>query len=221
VRLTVTAVGYQREVRAVRQRQHAALNLLASPGHDVVVLPHRYPLAYCVPGRTPRVVLTDAITSTLEHDQLAGVIAHERAHLRGRHTLLLTATAVPARALPWLPVFGLAHREVTQLVEMIADDAATRTCVGPRLAAALLVMAEHQAPSAVLAASGSGSAQRAWRLLRPSVPLNRAGRVAAAAGVAVVAAVPLILALTPVLAAMQCRDAPTALSMARDLLPTR
>jgi hypothetical protein len=95
---------------------------------------------------------------------------------------------------------------VAQLVEMLADDAATSACTGPRLAEALLSLAEHRAPTAALAVGGPGAVRRAWRLLTPLAPMGVSARLATAATVAAVVAAPLVLAVTPALLALHCND---------------
>ena len=44
------------------------------------------------------------------------VLAHEQAHLRGRHHLVLAAGRILRRAFPWVPAFRWAYEEVTRLV---------------------------------------------------------------------------------------------------------
>ena len=65
---------------------------------------HSQPAAYCVAGRQPTVILTTAAVQALDPGQLDAVLAHERAHLAGRHHRLLALTpAVLALALGRLP----------------------------------------------------------------------------------------------------------------------
>ena len=52
------------------------------------------------PGRQSRVVLSQGVLDELPDDQLEAVIAHEDAHLRGRHDLLLEFFAVVHRRSP-------------------------------------------------------------------------------------------------------------------------
>ena len=65
----------------------SAVTGFARAGHEVRVLDGALPLAYCVPGREPRVVLSDGVLQTLDREQVDAVLAHERAHLRHRHEL--------------------------------------------------------------------------------------------------------------------------------------
>jgi Zn-dependent protease with chaperone function len=208
VPLITAGVRHHQKVALVRHRQHAALALMALAGQQVVVLPDARPAAYCVPGRTPRVVLTQATVTALQPDQLAGVIAHERAHLRGRHAVLLALAAIPARAFRWATVFDLAHREVAQLLEMMADDAATQACRGPRLAAALLTLAEGHTPSATFGAGGASTVRRARRLLEPLTPLSTAARFAAGAAMMLVAVAPVAITFVATVLALRCHDVP-------------
>jgi heat shock protein HtpX len=61
-------------------------------------------------GRDPQhaaVAATTGLLRTLRHQELAGVIAHELAHVRNRDTLIMTVTATLAGALGMLANFGL------------------------------------------------------------------------------------------------------------------
>src|SRR5580693_7722228 len=76
-----------------RRRQRALLTLLAHgdpkvPGALVVDYPSA--AAYCLPGlRSQIVVLSVGTVELLGRGELAAVLAHERAHLRVRHDLVL------------------------------------------------------------------------------------------------------------------------------------
>jgi Zn-dependent protease with chaperone function len=54
------------------------------------------------------------------------VLAHERAHLVGRHHLLIAPTRGLATVLPRIDLFALGAIEMGRLVEMRADNAAAR-----------------------------------------------------------------------------------------------
>ena len=61
-------------------------------------------------GRSPEraaVALTSGIMRQLSRDELAGVIAHELAHIRNRDTLIMTVSATVAGAISMLAQFGL------------------------------------------------------------------------------------------------------------------
>jgi hypothetical protein len=213
LRLGYCAGRYALETRRIRMRQHASLALLApeAPG-DLLVLPHPAPAAYCVPGRHPRVVITSATRDLLDADQLSGVLAHERAHLRGRHALLLGCVAVWRRAFGLLPVFALGHREIGQLLEMRADDEATAVCERVRLAEALVLLAEagqpggHGGPAAVLAATGTDALARVRRLAAPYRPLGTGYQALALFALAVFALLPIAVSVAPAVEAAKVPD---------------
>jgi Peptidase family M48 len=72
------------------------------------------------------VILTTAAAQALDADQLDAVLAHERAHLAGRHHRLLALARIGREVFPFLPLMRDAEQQVARLVELHADDAATR-----------------------------------------------------------------------------------------------
>jgi Zn-dependent protease with chaperone function len=105
-----------------------------------IVVDAAAPAAYCVP-RPATIVLTTAALEILEPGQLGAVLAHERAHLAGRHHLLTGLSRGLAAVFPAVPLFSRGTREVARLAEMAADDAAARRTGRVVLVAALLAMA--------------------------------------------------------------------------------
>ncbi|TPQ20605.1 M56 family metallopeptidase [Streptomyces sporangiiformans] len=167
-----------RDVLRRRRRQlrlAEALDVLGRPvkvgGGRVMAIDHECPAAYCVAARGGRIVLTTAALRTLPQSELSAVVAHEKAHLEGRHYLLTTAAASLARALPGVPLFTSAGPAVARLAEMAADDAAARGTRRETVARglALLVAAQAGRRSAVgttvLQASADHVAERINRLL--------------------------------------------------------
>lgn len=155
--------------------------------------------AYCLPGRGGRVVVTTGALGALSGPELTAVLAHERAHLRGRHHLLVAVATGLARAFPAVPLFDCGLAEVHRLVELLADDAATRRLGRLEVASALLCLAGMRSPAPALGAVGTAGAARVRRLLPP--PLSRLQRGAALAALALVAATPLVVAAYPAYAA--------------------
>lgn len=182
-----------------RRRQLDALALFARRhgGCDALVVDHPAAAAYCLPGRREQVVLTTGALAALDHDQLAAVLAHERAHLRGRHDLVLATAAALQRAFPRVPVFQDAHRELASLVEMLADDVAARRNDRLTIATALVQLAEASAPIAALGAGGSTSLARVRRLVAPAQPLGATRSVLAAVVAAAVLATPVAVVAAP------------------------
>lgn len=170
-------------------------------GRDAVVVDHAVAAAYCLPGRCRRIVVTSAAFTALRDDELDAVLAHERAHLGGRHHLLLTSAQGLHRAFPGAPIFRDAHEQIGRLVEMLADDIASDQHGRHTVAAAMAAVVGGSAPDAALAAGGSGALGRARRLIGPVRPLPTRNIVAGFALAAAGAVLPVVLAASPALAA--------------------
>lgn len=184
-----------------RARHRTLLCLVATPDDDlgVHVLANSAALAYCLPGRGGRVVFTSGALAKLDATQRTVVLAHERAHLRGHHHLLIASANTLTRAFPGVPLFRRMCARTVELVEMRADDVASRRW-GPRpVAAALLALADMNQSATVLAASGVTTAERVERLLHNlHAPAARPLHATRAAGVAIMAS---LTAASPVLLA--------------------
>lgn len=186
-----------------RRAHRDSLALLAKPDAALgaLVVDHDTALAYCLPGRHRQIVLTTGALSALGDEQLRAVLAHERAHLRGRHHLVLAGSEGLARAFPRVPIFRDAREEITRLVELLADDAATHASDRFSVAEALVTVAANAAPARSLAAGGSGTTGRVHRLITPQRPLGRARAAFGFAAVAAALAAPVLVAAQPALAA--------------------
>jgi len=187
-----------------RRRHRRGLGLAGHPDPRLgaVVIDHHEPAAYCLPGGRRQVVLTTGAIDALDHVQLAAVLAHERAHQRGRHHLLVSLAGALAAAFPRIPAFRQAHEQVARLAELLADDAATAACPRLAVAGALLALgAAAPAPAAGLGAGGSATGARVRRLIAAPRPLSRAASAAGMLTVAALVAFPLLTAAGPALAA--------------------
>jgi Zn-dependent protease with chaperone function len=212
VRTAFTATTYLRVTgrQALLHAQTARLVGQPAPALGAVLVEHAQPAAYCVAGRHPTVILTTGAVQALDPGQLDAVLAHERAHLAGRHHRLLAVARIGRQVLPFLPLMRDAEQQVARLVELHADDAATRAC-DPRLLATALVLlataggpapALAAGPAPALAAGATDSVQRIHRLLGPAEPLGRARRQLLRATAAALTVTPVLLALTPALMAL-------------------
>lgn len=119
------------QVLRARHRHRTLLALISRsdpfvPG--VRVLDHPGAAAYCVPGLRSQVVISAGAMELLSEDELAAVLAHEAAHARERHDLVLLPFGALGRALPWSKVVRDAQAQVELLIEMAADDRARRYC---------------------------------------------------------------------------------------------
>jgi Zn-dependent protease with chaperone function len=171
--------GVHRAQRAARAHGRAArIAGHAMTGQHAVVLDAPQPAAYCLPGRPATIVLTSGALAILDADQVSAVLAHERAHLAGRHPLLTALTRGLAAVFPAVPLFTRGPREVARLAELRADDAAARGSGRRALVAALLAMGTGAAvPAPALGATGGATLARVQRLLDPP---GRGARGAAA-----------------------------------------
>jgi Zn-dependent protease with chaperone function len=156
-------------LRTARRRQRDLLDILAERDHGVRVLPHETPMAYCIPGLRPQVVLTAATLTALAPDELEAVLGHEKGHLRARHDLVLEAFTVLHEAFPRWVSSRAALDEVAMLVEVLADKAAVRRVGRRPLARALVALAGNSVPDAALSASGPAVVERI-RLLSDDSP---------------------------------------------------
>jgi Zn-dependent protease with chaperone function len=140
-------------------------------GRDAVVLDAPERVAYCVAGRPHTIVVTSAALAVLDERHLDAVLAHERAHLVGRHHLLLAVTRSLAAILPTVSLFSTGAVEVARLLEMCADDTAARAHGSATLLDALLSLCDVAAiPTGALGATGVGVLARAQRLATPAGP---------------------------------------------------
>lgn len=208
----VTAAARLRATRreASRHAQTARLVGRPMPALGAFVVDHASPAAYCVAGPQPTVVLTTGALRILHPAQLAAVLAHERAHLAGRHHLLKALARAARLVLPFIPLLRTADAQVARLTELHADDCAVRACASGPLAAALVILATGGSHEPAMGAAASDVAHRVLRLLRPAEPLSRKRRLRLRAGVAALALSPVLLALTPALIALALGPVPAA-----------
>lgn len=215
VHLVFTLLLTYLRIRKQRNRHRDLLNLLSSPAEHspaTLVISHPAPVAYCLPGGEGSVtVLSEGLLELLSPAELDAVMTHERAHLAQRHDLLLLAFAAWRTALPWLPTSQLAQRAVSELTEMLADDAALHTARRETLIRAIAVVASGERPPGTADPAGAGlpggaesdalsTAHRLRRLLTPQPALSAAGQYLVALGALLLLSVPTILLIAPGLA---------------------
>jgi bla regulator protein blaR1 len=193
-------------VLMARRRHRMLLTLLAHgdpkvPGALVVDSPAA--AAYCVPGLRSQIVISAGTLDLLDSAELAAVLAHERAHLRARHDLVLLPFSALGHAFPRSRLVAQAHRTVALLVEMLADDQALRHRPARELATALLRVGASGAalaPSGALAAAPAPDGEtvaRVARLLAPAPRLPVPALALICAASAMLAAAPVALLLLP------------------------
>jgi Zn-dependent protease with chaperone function len=210
VLLVWVLVASSAAVLRARRRQRELLSLLGHGDPKVpgaLVVDHPAAAAYCVPGLRSRIVVSAGTLELLDQAELAAVLAHERAHLRERHDLVLLPFTALLRAFRWSPAARDAAGSVALLLEMLADDhavgyVAAAAATGGRgrqrparpLAMALLrvgAAGPGTVPCGALAvADGGDVAVRVARLLAPPPGLGAAALALVGCTAAALVAVP-------------------------------
>ncbi|MCW2790248.1 MAG: Zn-dependent protease with chaperone function [Aeromicrobium sp.] len=188
-----------RETRTRRRRQRHLVDLLGDADGvtpALRILREETPIAYCVPGRSsPRIVVSQGAISTLSATEYAAVLEHERAHVRRRHDLVLEAFTVLHRAFPRFLRTDAPLVQSQVMVELLADDAARRSCGEASVARALVALAGAPTPAGALG-SGGATFVRMSRLKDPD-PRNPAASIAAYALSVVVLVAPTVFLAVP------------------------
>ncbi|WP_435241374.1 M56 family metallopeptidase [Streptomyces cucumeris] len=185
--------------RHARARHRSVLDLVGrrSARLRATVLDHETPVAYALPGRRPRIVVSSGTLRVLSPAELDTVLAHERAHVTGRHHLALAAAEAFATAFRRLPLARTAREQTALLLEMAADDRALRSHPREVLASALYAMAEGRAPRGAFLAGGPDALVRLRRMLAPRGPARPVMRGVMAAGAATVPLLPVLACCLP------------------------
>jgi hypothetical protein len=198
-------------VLRARRRHRALLALVARDSglRDTLVLDHDAAAAYCVPGvRSAKVVVSAGTLKLLDQAELAAVLAHERAHVRERHDLVLLPFASLRQVFPGFRLVARSLDAVELLIEMTADDRAQRHRPPRELATALLRFAAARpvaAPSGALSLSelsgdgfgGGGPVMARVRRLLDPVPPPLGVQATALAAATLTAVLPVLLYTLP------------------------
>ncbi|MFC9249117.1 M56 family metallopeptidase [Streptomyces sp. NPDC057136] len=201
-----------REIRRAQSRRARGRSelLVRSPlmpgeepgGGRLVVLEGERPDAWWMPGAAPQLVITTAALGRLKGRQLDAVLAHEQGHVRARHDWLLHCSGALATGFPQVPVFAAFRAEMHRLVELAADDVASRRFGRLTTALALVGLNEDRG---VFGPHPSADAQvplRVNRLLTPTERLTAGRRLRLTAAAALLPTVPLLVAFVPGLSAL-------------------
>ncbi|HET6855894.1 MAG TPA: M48 family metalloprotease [Streptomyces sp.] len=207
-----TAAMLAREIRRahVGRRQRRAELLVRSPlmpgeepGSDrLVVLEGERPDAWWLPGAAPQLVITTAALRRLKGRQLDAVLAHEQGHARARHDWLLHCASALAIGFPQIPVFAAFRDEMHRLVELAADDVASRRFGRLTIALALVELNEDRGVFGPCATHDAELPQRVHRLLTAAPRLTAGRRLRLTAAASFVPVVPLLVAFGPGLRAL-------------------
>ncbi|MEU8540426.1 M56 family metallopeptidase [Streptomyces sp. NPDC048717] len=194
--------------RRKQRRNELVLRAPLLPGEKpsgnarLVVLEGERPGAWSLPGGTPRLVVTTAALRRLKGRQLDAVLAHEQGHARARHDWLLHCATALAAGFPGVPVFAAFRGEMHRLVELAADDVASRRFGRLTIALALVELNEDRGVFGPGQAPGADLPQRVDRLLNAAPRLTAAHRLRLTAAAALVPVVPILIAFIPALRAL-------------------
>ncbi|MEU2053077.1 M56 family metallopeptidase [Streptomyces bungoensis] len=195
--------------RARRRRRRTELLVRAPllPGEEpadgrLVVLEGERPDAWWLPGTAPRLVVTTAALRRLKGRQLDALLAHEQGHDRARHDWLLHCSAALAGGFPQVPVFAAFRDEMHRLVELAADDMASRRFGRLTTALALVELNEDRGVFGPGPTPQAHVPHRVHRLLTPPDRLPALHRLRLTATAALVPVVPVVVALVPGLRAL-------------------
>ncbi|WP_024795015.1 M56 family metallopeptidase [Tomitella biformata] len=132
---------------------------------------HPRPVAFSLAGRPGVIVASEGLAQFLSETEVSAVLAHERAHLRGRHHLIIATFDVLAEVFPFVPLFRLAPHAVRELAELAADAFAARAYGPSTVRSALTVLSTQPAhfPDGSLAMANTAVDLRLSRL-RPGGP---------------------------------------------------
>jgi Zn-dependent protease with chaperone function len=187
-----------RTVRA-RRRHRDLLDLLGTPWPAVPgarVLEHPVPVAYCLPGLRSRLVVSAGVLDALDPPAVRAVLAHERAHLRERHDLVVLPFVAWGATAPFVRGMVCAQIAVAALIEMRADDVASGEVTARQLTGALRSMG-GAAPAAALSSFTSALDRRLMRIDAPPPPLTLTVRVLVRLAAIGLVGVPTALLLLP------------------------
>lgn len=153
------------------RRWRRTVSVLAHDG-PLEVLPTAEPVAFVVPGRPGHIAVSSGLLHLLDAAERRVLFAHEGSHLRHCHHRYLAATEVAAAALPVLRPLRAHLRFATERWadedaaaavgdrRLVARAIARAALAGPRVAPAVLPLAEHGVAARVEALlAGAGS----WR----------------------------------------------------------
>lgn len=189
--VVVSARGFRKRSRK-RQENLSVLRSVARPAtgpSDILWLAHDQPLAFSMAGRPGVVVATEGLTRHLDPGAVAAVLAHEKAHLAGRHQLLVAIADAVRATFPFVPLFREAPRAIRDLVELAADVVAARDCGPAAVRTALLKVTRHGAPSTSLAMAQNAVELRLARLRHSPRPPGGLRRTVSCGLTAVTAAI--------------------------------
>lgn len=184
--LAVGSVGVALGAVLAWRSQRSCRRLVRGRPGPLVLVPGEEMLVFTTGMLKPRIVVSTGFMDSTDDDRRRVVLAHEDAHRRGHHPLVLMVAETFARGVP-LPPLRWAADALRLALEMLADEKASRD-VGSRelVAEAVASLALARVPVGV---AFEGDAVRRVRRLMAADPLRghtTLGLVLVAAVIAVV-----------------------------------
>ncbi|MBV9022809.1 MAG: M56 family metallopeptidase [Streptomycetaceae bacterium] len=174
----------------------------AGGGEHLLVLESEQAEAWRLSGSRLQLVITTAALRRLRGKQLDAVLAHERGHARARHDWLLACAYALASGFPQVPVFAGFRHQVHRLVELAADDVASRRFGGLTTALALVELNEDRGVFGPCPTPFAQLPGRIHRLIDPAPRLTRTRRLGVTAVALLVPAIPLLVTFAPGISAL-------------------
>lgn len=139
---------------------------------ELAVIDTEAPQAFALPGAPGRIVVSRGMLRCLDDEERAALLAHERAHLHGRHHLFQTLWRLAAAVNPLLRPLADAGGYV---LERWADEEAaahvgSRKVVARAVGRAALAVSSRASSGPALAVTGGAVPQRVRALLAPPPP---------------------------------------------------
>lgn len=199
-RVTVAAVLSARDARRARPprgrfpaEERALREHLGTVPADLRLLPFDGPVAFTAGLVHPVIVVSDGLMRALAPDERAAVLAHEHAHASRRHTTVLSAARVVARALGFVPGVRVSVELLVTALEARADEDAVDAVGDPLVVARALATTARLSLEGPAAVAGIGDGEIGYRIRRLTTrrePAMRRGLI----GVLVLATVAMVLA---------------------------
>lgn len=174
IALTAVALACASTLRGhyrFRSRAHRTLARLSLTG-TVAVLPDEVPYAYALPGSPGRIMVSSAMLACLTTAEQQALLAHERAHLAGRHHRLLLAAQLAGCANPLLRPLrtAIAYSTERWADEEAADHTGDRRLTARAVGKAALIANRATAPAVAAFATIGPVPRRVAALLGPVPP---------------------------------------------------
>jgi len=141
--VVIVASGSAEVLDAVRRNRGSVLTLphtvhVAASDWQLLVCDTDEVFACAIPGKPHTVAVSAGLVRELTPAQLRAVVAHERAHLSAHHELVLRLADLNLACMPRSGAAQRLRRSTSLLIELAADDAASRRAGAVHLANALV-----------------------------------------------------------------------------------